>query len=507
MKYEPLAQKDVFQSMVAARPMHRKEYGKLATHLRADLLEAQRALKATKQSLIVTIGGLDGAGKGEVIQLLTEWMDPRDLDTYSFWDMPTDAEDRPYHWRYWQSLPKRGRIAIWFGGMYTDPIEKEVDEPRGPERLAEVSREICFFEEMLRKDGTFQAKIWMHLTKTAQHRRLKDLYENPQQHWRAMDNDWKNHNLHDQFTAAAGELIHHTDKHCAPWNIVDASDREWRNVTVGRLMHTAIKAAVEPCLAIETKKITRTEVHQKKIHYLADVKLDQRMEKKSYEQALITWQGKLHRLFWEAYDRNISTVLAFEGWDAAGKGSAIKRVTAAIDARLYRIVCVGIPTTEANNYHYLWRFWQPLPRAGRITIFDRSWYGRVLVERIEQLASHEEWTRAYAEIKEFEKHLVDHDTVICKFWLHISREKQMERFKNRLKTPYKRHKITEEDWRNREKWTQYESAVNDMIHHTNTPYAPWTIVAGNNKKFARIQILQSICSKLETALGGESGDH
>jgi polyphosphate:AMP phosphotransferase len=505
MEYELVTQEDVFHSMESAKSISRKAYDELVTHLRADLLEAQRALEATSQSVIITIGGVDGAGKGEVIQILNEWLDPRGLDTHSFWDMAANATDRPYQWRYWQSLPKRGRIAIWFGGMYTDPIDKYVHERRHPEWAKEISREIRFFENMLREDGTIQIKIWLHLTKGAQHRRLKDLYENPQEHWRAMQDDWKHHNLYEHFSEAAEQLISRTNRKESPWHVIDASIKEWRNVTVGRLLHETVLKAIK----LQTSKPSKKKIAQKfsKVErdYLSEVDLDQKLDTEVYEQALITWQGRLHRLFWEAYDRNISTVLTFEGWDAAGKGSAIKRVTAAIDARLYRIVCVGAPTQEENRYHYLWRFWDPLPRAGRITIFDRSWYGRVLVERVEKFAEEKEWTRAYEEINEFEELLTSHGTVVCKFWLHISKDKQMDRFKKRLKVPYKRHKITEEDWRNREKWSQYETAVNDMIGLTNTPNAPWTIVAGNSKKFARIQILQSICRQLEQALGN-SGD-
>ena len=199
------------------------------------------------------------------------------------------------------------------------------------------------------------------------------------------------------------------------------------------------------------------------------------------------WRHAVEWLFWEAYDRSILPVLVFEGWDAAGKGSAIKRVTGAIDARLYRIVCVGAPTDEENQFHYLWRFWKPLPAAGRVTIFDRSWYGRVLVERVEKFAKPEEWKRAYEEINAFEKQLLSQGTVLCKFWIHISPEKQMERFQKRLESHlYKRHKITDEDWRNREKMASLRRSHqrNDPSHRQ--PSAPWTVVAGNNKKFARV---------------------
>jgi polyphosphate kinase 2 (PPK2 family) len=196
-------------------------------------------------------------------------------------------------------------------------------------------------------------------------------------------------------------------------------------------------------------------------------------------------------------------VAVFEGWDAAGKGSAIRRVTGAIDPRLYKLVQVGAPTDEENAQHYLWRFWRQLQRDGRATFFDRSWYGRVLVERVEQFASPAEWQRAYSEINQFERQLVAHGCIVLKFWIHISKDEQMARFKTRAQEPHKRHKITDEDWRNREKWHDYELAVDQMVSHTSTQHAPWTLVAGNDKPWARIQILKTFCKTMSAALDKE----
>jgi polyphosphate kinase 2 (PPK2 family) len=212
------------------------------------------------------------------------------------------------------------------------------------------------------------------------------------------------------------------------------------------------------------------------------------------------YQGRLHRLAWAAYNKKASTVVLFEGWDASGKGGNIRRFTAAVDARLYRAIPISVPTDEEKRHHYLWRFWRHLPRAGTMAVYDRSWYGRVLVERVEGFATEPEWMRAYLEINEFEEQLVGHGMVVAKFWLHISKEEQLKRFKEREEVAYKRFKISPEDWRNRDKWDQYELAVNEMVARTSTQHAPWTLVAGNDKKFARIQVLKTLCARLEAVL-------
>jgi polyphosphate kinase 2 (PPK2 family) len=191
--------------------------------------------------------------------------------------------------------------------------------------------------------------------------------------------------------------------------------------------------------------------------------------------------------------------------DAGGKGGAIRRITNAIDARLYQTIPIAAPTDEEKDHHYLWRFWRHIPRSGRVTVYDRSWYGRVLVERVEGFATEAEWKRAYLEINEFEEQLVESGIILFKFWMHIGQDEQLRRFKAREEVPYKQHKITDEDWRNREKWDQYKAAVNEMVIRTSTEYAPWELIPGNDKPYARIAVLQTICGGLRKALAEEPG--
>ncbi|MBX7119636.1 MAG: hypothetical protein K1X31_11600, partial [Gemmatimonadaceae bacterium] len=231
------------------------------------------------------------------------------------------------------------------------------------------------------------------------------------------------------------------------------------------------------------------------------VDLTQRLPEAEYVREMETLGERLSRLAWAAREAKVATVLAFEGWDAAGKGSAIRRVTGALDPRLYRVVGIAAPTDEERAQHYLWRFWRQLPRDGRITIFDRTWYGRVLVERVEGFASVPEWDRAYGEIAEFERQLTDHGMALGKFWIHISPDEQLRRFRERERVVWKRHKITDEDWRNRKKQPAYREAVEEMLQRCEAPSAPWTVVAGNDKRFARVQILRAVADRLARALG------
>ena len=233
---------------------------------------------------------------------------------------------------------------------------------------------------------------------------------------------------------------------------------------------------------------------------LTQLDMEKRVPKQEYQALLARYQGRLYRLTQQARRKGVSTVLVFEGADAAGKGGVIQRLTAALDACTYQIIQVTAPTDEEHAQHYLWRFWRHLPRAGRVAIFDRSWYGRVLVERVEGFADEAAWQRAYGEINDFEEQLIDHGMVVAKYWIHIDRDEQLRRFKSRQATPHKRWKITDEDWRNREKWDEYEAAVDDMVARTHTPAAPWTLVEGNDKRFARLKVIETLCQQLEQAL-------
>jgi polyphosphate:AMP phosphotransferase len=395
-------------------------------------------------------------------------------------------------------------VGILFGSWYSQPIVQRVLRHIKGGRFDALLDRVAFFEKMLVDDGALMIKLWLHLSKKAQRKRLIQLEEDPKTRWRVLPTDWEYYQLYSKFITVSERAIRHTDAGYAPWHLIDAGDRRYRDLTAGRIILDAIKQRLTAPVAAKAPAspaaLPPAATEKGQLTILKHVDLSQRLSEKEYDQRLEKYQGRLTKLAWAAYRKKVSTVAVFEGWDAAGKGGAIRRITAAIDPRLYRVVPIAAPTDEERARHYLWRFWRHLPRSGMTTVYDRSWYGRVLVERVEGFATEDEWKRAYLEINDFEEQLTESGIVVCKFWLHISKDEQLRRFKERQKIAFKQYKITDEDWRNREKWGAYETAVNDMVTHTSTTFAPWTLVAGNDKKVARVQVLKTVCDALEKAL-------
>ena len=361
------------------------------------------------------------------------------------------------------------------------------------------------FEKTLADAGALIVKYWMHLDKAAQRRRLKTLERDPLTRWRVTPLQWKHWKMYERFIDAGEQTIGSTSTGQAPWHIVEGRDEEYRSLTVAESLRDAIEgrlaSQVQPA-AGEARAAGRSGRGRTAVGPTVLSRLDMttRIDKRTFARELLRYQGELNRLQRRAARRAVSTILVFEGVDAAGKGGAIRRVTAALDAREYQVIPIAAPTDEELAHHYLWRFWRHLPRAGRVTIFDRSWYGRVLVERVEGLAAPAEWRRAYAEINEFEEQLIGHGIVLVKYWIHITKDEQLRRFKAREQSDVKRWKITAEDWRNRAKWRAYEEAVNEMVERTSTRQAPWTLVEGNDKNHARLRVLQTACDRVRQVL-------
>ena len=489
----------MFEAAELGHEISKAEYEKEVPLLRAGLLQAQRDLMAARVPLVLIVSGADGAGKSETVNRLHEWFDPRGLETNVFGPLSDEERDRPAYWRFWLSLPARGRVGMFFGSWYTDPIIRRTYKQSGGAEFDRSLSRIEFFEQQLAQDGALIVKLWLHLSKRAQKKRLSRLESDPKTRWRVGPTDWKHFKLYDRFVKYSEEALQRTDTGFAPWNVIEATDDRYREVAVGRTVLEAIKtrlAEKKAETAVARKAVSTEDV----VSVLDRVDLKQTISSKDYDRTLAQLQGKLNRLARAAWEKRVSSVLVFEGWDAAGKGGTIRRLTSAMDARLYRVVPIAAPTDEERAHQYLWRFWRHIPRAGRVTIFDRSWYGRVLVERVEGFAREDEWKRSFQEINEFEDQLVEHGTMVTKFWVHISKDEQLRRFKERQKTEFKQYKITDEDWRNRKQWEAYEGAINEMVVRTSTRGAPWVIVAGNDKRFARIQVLSAVCRRLEKAL-------
>lgn len=492
----------MFEAAELGRKVSREELERELPVLRTSLLEMQRALRAAGRAAIVVIGGADGAGKGETLNRLHEWLDPRGLEINAFRPPSDEERERPPFWRFWRALPARGKIGAFLGSWYTAPILGRAYGTIGSAAFDRELARVAFFEEMLARDGAILVKFWFHLSKKAQKKRLERLESSAKTKWRLGPNDWKHFRMYDDFVKVSERAIRKTDIAEAPWLVIEAADDEYRDLTVARSLVERIgdglesPAEVRPAAAAAASLVSSRG--EKTV--LDAVDLSATIDGDDYEKELERWRAKVGRLNRKAFEKGVSTVLVFEGWDASGKGGSIRRLVSAIDARDVRVIAVAAPTDEERAHHYLWRFWRHIPRAGLVTIFDRSWYGRVLVERVEGFAREEEWKRAYLEINDFEEQLAGHGIVLAKFWMHVSPEEQLRRFEERQKVEWKLHKITEDDWRNREKWEAYASAVDEMVARTSTAAAPWTLVPANSKKFARIEVLKTVCARLQRAL-------
>ncbi|MGE5640066.1 MAG: polyphosphate:AMP phosphotransferase [Clostridia bacterium] len=497
----------MFEAAELGHKLSKERYKRIEPKLRADLLDAQFELSKNGHfPVVVLISGVRGAGKGETVNLLNAWMDPRHIHTHAF-DSPSDEErERPQMWRYWRALPPKGRIGILFGSWYTAPIIDRVFRRTSAKDLMHAVAEINRFERMLADEGALILKFWFHLSKKKQKKRLKALQDDPETRWRVSERDWDFFKLYDRFYKISEDTLRDTSTAAAPWIVVEGSDAEYRTVTVAKVLleamrkriaeHTPDRRHPKSQAAPIVRPVDRKNV-------LSTLNLSQKIAPDKYKDEIDKWQRRLALACRSPKFRDRNVICVFEGMDAAGKGGAIRRITAAVDARLYHTIPVAAPTDEERAQPYLWRFWRHVPRKGRLTIYDRSWYGRVLVERIEKFCSEADWMRAYGEINDFEEQLAANGAIVAKFWLQISKEEQLRRFKEREKTRFKQFKITAEDWRNRDKWADYQLAAADMIERTSTAHAPWTLVEANDKAFARVKILSSLVRQIEAALKGK----
>jgi polyphosphate:AMP phosphotransferase len=491
----------MFESAELGHKIDKVTYDKEVSKLREDLLNAQFDLgQKAEFPVIILVGGVDGAGKGETVNLLNAWMDPRYIQVHAMGGRSDEERERPSMWRYWRALPPKGKIGVFFGSWYTAPIVKRVMGKRKASGLDQSIVEINHFEKMLTNEGALIIKFWFHLSKEKQRKRLKGLEKNPKTRWRVTDLDWERFKLYDKFRKVSEHTLRATSTAEAPWIVVEGSDARYRNLTTGKILLEAMRKRLDHHTQAAPASVAPLQTPIDSLNVFDKLDMAQKIAKKKFDTELEKYQGKLNLLTRDKRFHNLSVIALFEGSDAAGKGGAIRRITGALDARHYLIIPVAAPTEEERAQPYLWRFWRHIPHNGQLAIFDRSWYGRVLVERVENLCSEADWMRAYSELNDFEEQLVKNNTVLVKFWLTITKEEQLRRFKEREKTSFKRFKITEEDWRNRKKWSEYETAVCDMVDRTSTDIAPWTLVEANDKYFARIKILKTLCHRIEAAM-------
>ena len=493
----------MFESAELGHVLDAERYNREMTRLRQELLEAQLELvEARRFEVIIIIAGMDGAGKGDTVNVLNEWMDPRHIQTHAPGE-PTETDlARPPMWRYWRALPPKGKIGIFFDAIYSEAIRDRVYDRIGNSELDQALERGNRFEKMLVDEGALVLKFWLHLSEKLQKKRFDKLEKDPATSWRVNKEDWRNYKHYGKFRQVAERALRQTSSAEAPWTIIEGYDARYRELTLGEALLRALRQrlAVESVPAQPAVTVPPLVPRIDDLNVLRVLDLSQDLDKKDYEEQLAQWQGKLNKLSRKKGFGEISVVAVFEGNDAAGKGGSIRRVTGALDARRYQVVPIAAPTDEESAHPYLWRFWRHLPERGNLVIFDRSWYGRVLVERVEGYCREADWMRAYGEINDFEEQLIRNRTLVVKFWLAVDQDEQLRRFKERENTPFKNFKISEDDWRNREKWPRYEEAVCDMVERTSTEIAPWTLVEANSKRYARVKILKTLVERIEQAL-------
>ncbi len=471
------------------------DYKDLTKELEKNLSSLQQKIRAEKLPVIILLEGWGASGKGTLISDMIKMLDPRFFKVYS--TMPaTEAERRyPMMKRYWENIPEYGAISVLDRSWYQELAIAKMEEGISDEEYARRIGSVNTFERQLSDDGYLIIKFFLHISRKEQKKRFLKLKEDSSTKWRVTELDKKRHKNYDSYYRQFDDMLAKTNTPHCPWRIIDTTDRSFTRFQVFNILVSQIANAVNADSS-EPKVIEET-AHQFELSpcpKLADVKLDSKvLQPSKYYDEL---KKKLARLHGKIYKKKIPVILLFEGWDAAGKGGAIKRVSYALDPRGYEAVPIAAPDKRELNHHYLWRFWNNLPKSGHITIFDRSWYGRVMVERLEGFTSPERCAMAYREINEFESELVREGVIILKFWLQIDKDEQLRRFTDRQNTPEKQWKITDEDWRNREKWDEYENAVDEMLMKTSTKNAPWNIIEANNKLYARIKVMNIIIDSI-----------
>ncbi|MFN5516152.1 MAG: polyphosphate:AMP phosphotransferase [Cyanobacteriota bacterium] len=470
--------------------------------LMRQLRDLQEACWHEKAPVIIVLEGWAAAGKGTLLKKIINYMDPRGFAVNPTFQATEQERRYPFLWRFWEKLPPRGSLGFFYHSWYTSCLEERLLKRVTPAQAPLQMRDINAFERQLVEDGAALAKFWIHLSRKELKKRLKEYEADDLESWRVRPEDWQQEKNYKEYCALTEEMLTYTSTGHGPWTLVEGDCERWARVKV---LSQLVAVIVQ---ALDSRKISpapvvsqpQTALLPTEPNFLDAVDLSLNLGKEDYRQQLRDEQIALRRLQAELFQQQIPVIALFEGWDAAGKGGAIKRLTDTLDPRSYRVNAFAAPTPEEARYHYLWRFWRKIPEGGRIGIFDRSWYGRVMVERVEGFASEMEWRRAYQEINEFEAQLTTSGYVVVKFFLHISPEEQLRRFQERAQDSFKQYKLTDEDWRNREKSPLYAVAINQMIARTSTPAAPWNVIPANDKYYARVAVIQAVVKAIQVEL-------
>jgi len=487
-----------------SREVAKGEYKRLKDDADLGLGSLQRQVKALGIPVIVVFEGWSAAGKGTLINELILPLDPRGFTVHSARGPTQEEAFYPFLWRFWKLTPTRGRLAIfdrsWNRRVLTDRV---IGQVKG-KQLRQAFEDIRSFERQLTDDGVVIVKCFLHISKNEQKRRFSALRQSANTSWRVTKDDLRQHDRYAEYLAAAEDMLIETDTDNAPWTIVEAHDRRFATLKIFGTVIDALGRGIAAAERNDKAPPPLPASNTFKTTVLDRVNLSLSLTPEEYANRLKKAQAVLRELEHEIYLRRVPVVIAYEGWDAAGKGGNISRLTQHLDPRGYEVVPVAAPNDVEKAHHYLWRFWARMPKAGHITIVDRTWYGRVLVERVEGFCTEAQWQRAYREINGMEQQLAHFGTVLLKFWLQIDADEQLRRFQERQQMAHKQWKITEEDWRNREKMGHYRDAVEEMLYRTTTPCAPWTVVESNCKRYARVKVLETVCEAIRKRLDGPS---
>jgi len=465
------------------------ERARSALHLR--LLAAQRRLVAKGQAAVIVLGGNDRLAASELANQLTEWFDSR---TVRICAPEAHAHPRrPFLWPYWQDMPAKGRITIVVGDWLTRTAVEATADGLAGDALRLRLKSLRAFEELLAADGTSVVKVWIESPEKLLRRRLREAEDTDAEGWVVTEADLL-------LTKKAGhakarELRAQGSGKNLPWKVVAGGETKHRDLHAGLAIAAQLGQASRRRPAVAAKK-----PGGRPRGLLESVAAHPTLDKKGYCQQIAKLQPRLGRLTRLAAQKGLATVVVLEGPDAAGKGGAIRRLCGMLDAAHYQVHPTPAPTPEEKARHYLWRFWTKVPAPGHLAIFDRSWFGRVMVERVEGFAKDAEWARAYGEINDFEARLAETGMIVVKLWINLSKEEQLRRFHAREESPHKRHKMTAEDYRNRRKWDDNVRAAEDMIARTDTPHAPWVVIPGDDKRHARVAALKAVCRALSDRL-------
>ncbi len=467
---------------------------------RLRLGASQMKIKEAGLPVMVLFEGWNAAGKGAVIGKVIRNIDPRFFKVATMDRQPSSEEKRyPFLYRYIKEIPEAGKFRFFDTCWMEEVVSGVLDGDLTDEVYRKRVHSINVIERHLCDNGYLVIKFFFHISKKEQKKRLDALKSSKDTSWRVDKNDLLQNKHYDKCLDVFERYLEDTNESRSPWYIIDAKDKKYAELQVLQFLNQGID------IALKNQKmnvpILQNTFPMEKIGKLSDISLDGKvMSDAEYDAELDRLQKELKDLGNKVYRKKIPVIIAYEGWDAAGKGGNIKRITEALDPRDYVVEPIASPEPHEKARHYLWRFWTRLPKTGHITVFDRTWYGRVMVERLEGFCSENDWQRAYNEINEFEKELKDWGAVIIKFWVQIDKDTQLKRFTDRQNTPEKQWKITDEDWRNREKWDQYETAIDEMIEKTSTSFAPWHVLESVDKKYARIKALKIVIEEIKKAL-------